>query len=72
MKIIEFKASGDIKIDEFEEFIRLLKENKLKTVVLAALKTNGEAFTQIAGDSVIERCGLLAFLDVDVKQGIEI
>jgi hypothetical protein len=72
MKILRFKSKTAIDENDFSEFKKLLADNQFKTVIVAGLKIDGDVFTEVVGDSVLELCGLVDFLDKDIKQQIEI
>jgi hypothetical protein len=69
MKVIPFKQPKNNDIEELQEF--LAKED-VKAFAFVGLHADGTVVNLVSSSSVIEMCGMLAFLEKDIKDLIEV
>jgi hypothetical protein len=69
MKLVKFKP---LKTKDIKELQDLIKTEEFKCFVFAGLKTDGTVLNFVSESSTLELCGILAFLEKDIKNQIEI
>lgn len=68
MKVVNFESKPSKNIEELKQ---ILEDGKFKSFLFAGYKTDGEIVTFSSNSSLLEQCGLLAYLEVDLKAQIK-